>query len=407
MKLKFNIIILILLSLFLTSCGKSEKAEEPKEKTEERSEHESSEFAELTQEQMNAVGISLGQIEMKELTSVVKANGGLSVPNNNKASATSLYGGVIKTLNVQVGDFVRKGQVIATIANPEFIQLQEDYLTTGSRITFAEQEYRRQRELFDNDAGAKKNLQNADAELKTLRTKRASLQRQIQMMGISPGNVSNQNLRTGLAVTAPISGTISNILLQIGSYINVSSPVAEIVDNSSLHLDLQVFEKDLPSIKVGQKIHFTLTNNPVEEYDAEVYSIGTAFESQSKTIPIHCKVKGNKNGLIDGMNATAVISLDNKLMSAVPNTAITSADGKDYIFLVNDKKTEDHKDEKTQEKHNEKTVNFERIEVVKGTSEMGYTAITPVKSIPEGTKIATKGAFFINAKLTNSGEHEH
>lgn len=407
MKFKFNIIILILLSLFLTSCGKSEKAEESKERTEEHSEHESSDFAELTQEQMNAVGISLGQIEMKELTSVVKANGGLSVPNNNKASATSLYGGVIKTLNVQVGDFVKKGQVIATIANPEFIQLQEDYLTTGSRITFAEQEYRRQRELFDNDAGAKKNLQNADAELKTLRTKRASLQRQIQMMGISPGNVSNQNLRTGLAVTAPISGTISNILLQIGSYINVSSPVAEIVDNSSLHLDLQVFEKDLPSIKVGQKIHFTLTNNPVEEYDAEVYSIGTAFENQSKTIPIHCKVKGNKNGLIDGMNATAVISLDNKLMSAVPNTAITSADGKDYIFLVNDKKTEDHKDEKSQEKHNEKTVNFERIEVVKGTSEMGYTAITPVKSIPEGTKIATKGAFFINAKLTNSGEHEH
>ncbi|MFP3591643.1 efflux RND transporter periplasmic adaptor subunit [Chryseobacterium sp. SIMBA_038] len=407
MKFKFNIIILILLSLFLTSCGKSEKAEEPKQKTEEHSEHESSEFAELTQEQMTAVGISLGQIEMKELTSVVKANGGLSVPNNNKASATSLYGGVIKTLNVQVGDFVKKGQVIATIANPEFIQLQEDYLTTGSRITFAEQEYRRQRELFDNDAGAKKNLQNADAELKTLRTKRASLQRQIQMMGISPGNVSNQNLRTGLAVTAPISGTISNILLQIGSYIDVSSPVAEIVDNSSLHLDLQVFEKDLPSIKVGQKIHFTLTNNPVEEYDAEVYSIGTAFENQSKTIPIHCKVKGNKNGLIDGMNATAVISLDNKLMPAVPNTAITSADGKDYIFLVNDKKTEDHKDEKSQEKHNEKTVNFERIEVVKGTSEMGYTAITPVKSIPEGTKIATKGAFFINAKLTNSGEHEH
>lgn len=407
MKLKFNIIILILLSLFLVNCSKPEKAEETKEKTEEHSEQESSDFAELTQEQINAVGITLGQIEMKELTSVVKANGGLSVPNNNKASATSLYGGVIKTLNVQVGDFVKKGQVIATIANPEFIQLQEDYLITGSRITFAEQEYRRQRELFDNDAGAKKNLQNADAELKTLRTKRASLQRQIQMMGISPGNVSNQNLRSGLAVTAPISGTISNILLQIGSYINVSSPVAEIVDNSSLHLDLQVFEKDLPSIKVGQKIHFTLTNNPVEEYDAEVYSIGTAFENQSKTIPIHCKVKGNKNGLIDGMNATAVISLDNKLMSAVPNTAITSADGKDYIFLVSDKKAEDHKDEKSQEKDNEKTVNFERIEVVKGTSEMGYTAITTVKSIPENAKIATKGAFFINAKLTNSGEHEH
>lgn len=407
MKLKLNIIILILLSIFLASCNKSEKVQEANEKTEEHSENENSTTASLTEDQMNAVGISLGQIEMKELTATIKANGALSVPNNNKANATSLYGGVIKTLNVQVGDFVKKGQVIATIANPEFIQLQEEYLTAGSRITFAEQEYRRQRELFDNDAGAKKNLQNAEAELKTLRTKRASLQRQIQMMGINPGSVSNRNLKSGLVVTAPISGTISNILLQIGSYIDVSSPVAEIVDNSSLHLDLQVFEKDLPSIKVGQKIHFTLTNNPVEEYDAEVYSIGTAFENQSKTIPIHCKVKGNKNGLIDGMNTTAVVSLNNQLMPAVPNTAITSADGKDYIFIVIAPKEEEHTDGKTQEKHNEKTTNFERVEVVKGTSEMGYTAITPVKSIPEGAKIATKGAFFINAKLTNSGEHEH
>jgi multidrug efflux pump subunit AcrA (membrane-fusion protein) len=51
-----------------------------------------------------------------------------------------LYGGVIKTLNVQIGSYVKKGQVIATIANPQFIQLQEEYLSTGSKITFAEQE---------------------------------------------------------------------------------------------------------------------------------------------------------------------------------------------------------------------------------------------------------------------------
>lgn len=409
MKFKTNIIIVILLSLFLVSCGKKEngtETKENKEKTEDHEEHENSESASLTQEQMNAVGIVLGQIEMKELTATIKANGVLSVPENNKANATSLYGGVIKTLHVQVGDFVRKGQVIATIANPEFIQLQEDYLTTGSRITFAEQEYRRQRELFDNNAGAKKNLQNAEAELKTLRTRRASLQRQIQMMGINPGSVSNNNLRSGLVVTAPISGTISKVSLQIGSYVDVSTPVAEIVDNSSLHLDLQVFEKDLPLIKAGQKIHFTLTNNPVEEYDAEVYSIGSAFENQSKTIPVHCKVKGNKAGLIDGMNATGIVSLSNQLMPAVPNDAITNADGKDYIFLVVNEK--EHKENgQVHKKDEKKTVNFERVEVVKGISEMGYTAITPVKLIPEGAKIAVKGAFFINAKFTNSGDHEH
>jgi cobalt-zinc-cadmium efflux system membrane fusion protein len=82
-----------------------------------------------------------------------------------------------------------------------------------------------------------------------------------------------------------LSGTVSNVFAKIGSYVDVSSPVAEIVDNSSLHLDLNVFEKDLPYLKVGQTIHFTLTNNPANEYDAQVYSIGTAFENESKTIP--------------------------------------------------------------------------------------------------------------------------
>jgi RND family efflux transporter MFP subunit len=354
---------------------------------------------------MKSVGVALGTVEMKELTSTIKANGLLSVPNSNKATITSLYGGIIKTINIQVGSIVKKGQVIATIANPEYIQLQEDYLTTNSRITYAEQEYRRQRELFDNDAGAKKNLQSADAELKTLRTKRASLLKQLQMMGISPGKVNNGNMKSGLVIIAPISGTISSITAQIGSYVDISSPVATVIDNGSIHLDLQVFEKDLPKMRVGQIVHFKLTNNPETEYDARIYSIGSSFENESKTISMHCEVIGNKSGLIDGMNITGIVSLDKSTTPAVPTEAIVEADGKYYVFIQTDKKAEEEHEEKG--KSHPKTLNFEKIEVVKGTTDMGYTAITPVGSIPDNAKIVVKGAFFVNAKLVNSVEHEH
>ena len=325
-----------------------------------------------------------------------------------------MYGGIIKTLNVQIGDFVRRGQVIASISNPEYIQLQEQYLTVKSRIAFAEQEYRRQKELFDNDAGAKKNLQSSDAELKTLRTQRSSLQRQLQIMGINPANVNNGNLRSGLVITSPISGTISTISAQIGSYVDISSPVAEIIDNGSLHLDLQVFEKDLPKVKVGQIVHFKLTNNPETEYDAKIYSIGSSFENDSKTISVHCSVTGNKSGLIDGMNITGIVSLDKSTTPAVPNEAIVEADGKYFIFIKTDKKAEEHQEEGEDEHLNEKKIsnkeekmtNFEKIEVVKGSSDMGYTAITAVNEIPANAEIVVKGAFFVNAKLSNSGEHE-
>ena len=392
------------------------KKEEPKK--EEAHEEETPTIATLTEEQIKTVGIQLGTIEQKELTATIRANGLLKVPNNNKANATSLYGGVIKTLKVQIGDYVKKGQVIATNANPQFIQLQEEYLSTASRITFAEQELARQKELNQGNAGAGKNLQSATAELNSLRTRRASLQQQIQLMGINPSSVSNSNLRSALVVTSPLNGTVSNVFAKIGSYADVSSPVIEIVDNSSLHLDLQVFEKDLPQVKVGQTIHFTITNNPSTEYDATVFSIGSSFENDSKTIAVHCRVNGNKKGLIDGMNITGIVSLSNVTTPAVPNEAVVNADGKYYIFVQTDKKAEEHHEEgeeahehkegEEKEHSEEKTsMNFEKIEVLKGVSDMGYTAINFVNEIPANAKIVVKGAFFVNAKLSNTGGHEH
>lgn len=418
---KIHVVTTILASALLFAACTDKKKEQHNEQEETAGAKENNATPEpvivsLTQEQIKTAGIQMAVVEHKELTATIRANGMLKVPNNNKANATSLYGGVVKTLNVQIGDYVKKGQVIAAIANPQFIQFQEEYLTVGSKITFAEQELQRQQALNEGNAGAGKNLQTATSELNSLRTRKASLQQQIQLMGINPHTISNNNLKSALVVSSPLSGTVSNVFAKIGSYVDVSSPVIEIVDNSSLHLDLQVFEKDLPQVKVGQTIHFTLTNNPTTEYDATVFSIGSSFENDSKTIAVHCKVNGNKNGLIDGMNITGIVSLNNVTTPAVPNDAIVNADGRYYIFVVTDKKPDnheeeeedghDHKKEEGQKQHEEGT-NFEKIEVLKGVSDMGYTAITFVKEIPKGASIVVKGAFFVNAKLSNAGGHAH
>lgn len=416
MNISTNKTVFLLLVIFIAvGCGEKKNSSTdtlPAVKEEEEHQHdeEAPTIATLNEEQIKTIGLEYGSIEKKQLTATIKANGNLKVPNNNKANATSLYGGAVKSINVQVGSHVKRGQVIATIANPQFITLQEEYLTLGSKITYAEQEVQRQTELNAGSAGALKNLQSSSAELNTLRTRKASLKQQLQLMGINPAGISNNRLLSALSVTSPISGTVSNVFSNIGSYVDVSSPVAEIVDNSQLHLDLNVFEKDLPLLKVGQTIHFTLTNNPTVEYDAQVFSIGSAFESESKTVPVHCTVKGNKKGLIDGMNITGFVSINDVTAPAVPNDAIIEADGKTFIFIVTDKKPEHHHEE-GEDHHEQKetagSVNFEKIEVIRGVSNLGFTAISFVKDIPETAKIVTKGAFFINARLTNTEGHSH
>lgn len=406
-----KIIIILAASVMLFSCGsKSANTEETKEtKTEEHAEEGHSEgegnTVSLTEEQMKTAAIEMGTIELKNLTTSIRANGTLTVPNQNKALVTSVNSGVLKTLLIQPGSYVKKGQAIASIVNPDVARLQQELQTTNAQINLATIELRRQRELVEGNAAPLKNVQRVQTELATLQATRNALSKQLSAMGISAASVSKGNIITTITITAPISGTVSTVSAQIGSPVDQSTPIAEIVNNSQLHLDLFVYEKDLPKLHKDQVIHFTLTNNPGKEYDAKIYSIGTAFASESKTIPIHAMVFGDKEGLIEGMNITALISIGTSVVPAVPTDAIVSYQGQDYIFMKTDAKTEEHHEE-TEHKE-EAAATFERVQVVKGSSDVGYTEITPVKNLPPKTPIIAKGAFFVMAKMTNTGGHDH
>lgn len=415
MKKCFILTILFAGLATFVSCSSKGTAETATTEEGHTDEHANTNTAILTDEQIKSIGIELGVIEEKQLTASLKTNGVLQVPNQNKASVNSLYSGVIKSLLIQPGNYVRKGQTIATIANPDFIQAQSEYLSVNSKIVLAELEVKRQRDLNAGNAGALKNLQAAETELRTLRTLKSTLEQQIKLMGINPERLSNGKLISVLSISSPISGVVSNVIVKMGSYVDVSTPVAEIVDNSQLHLDLFVYEKDLPKLKNNQLIHFTLTNNPGKEYDAQIYSLGSSFEGESKAVTVHAKVQGDKTGLIDGMNITAVISLENQTLPAVPTEAIVNVAGQDYIFIVSEQNGEEEHtkdsvkhDVKAEAGHkDEKGITFERIPVAKGTTDVGYTEITLLKEIPKDAKIVVKGAYFVLAKMTNSGEHEH
>ena len=404
-------VLILSIIILLTSCG-NKQTETSQE--EEHHEEVTGNIVSLTEEQTKTAGIELGTIELKNLQTSIKANGMLSVPNENKAFITSVNSGVIRTLLIHPGRYVKKGQVVATIVNPNVAHLQQQLQTVNAQISLAEIEYKRQKELVAGDAAPLKNVQRVQTESATLRVSRNSIQKQLSAMGISASSVGKGNIITTLNITAPISGTVSNVIAQIGSNVDPSTPIAEVVNNSRLHLDLFVFEKDLPRLHANQTIHFTLTNNPGKEYDAQIYSIGTAFANETKTIPIHAVVKNDKTGLIEGMNVTAVISIGTNVVPAVPSEAIVNSQGQDYIFVLPKEAAEPQEEGEKKEGHEEKEehskgpeTNFERIQVVKGTSDVGYTEVKLLKELPPKAQIITKGAFFALAKMTNTEGHGH
>jgi hypothetical protein len=126
-------------------------------------------------------------------------------------------------------------------------------------------------------------------------------------------------------------------------------------------------------------------------------------------------VKGDKTGLVEGMNITALISIGTSVLPAVPTDAIVSFGGQDYIFIrTNEAVAEEHHEEETahagegkKDEHAAKAaINFERVQVIRGASDVGYTEVTVIKNVPPSTPVITKGAFFVLAKMTNTG-HQH
>ena len=398
--MKKYITLIFAVSVLLTGCKKESEVTETKNtpEVEKVDEHEDPNVAHFTEDQIKTVGIQMGSIESKELSNTIKVSGMLTVPNQNKAFVTPSYSGIVRSLYVQPGNYVSKGKVIATISNPDLIVMQQQLQQVNGQIRMAELEVTRAQQLYKGNAAPLKKFQQAQTDLATLRSQRSGLQKQLGSIGAAQGYSSS------LAVRAPISGTVSKVIAQIGSNVDMASPIAEIVSNAALHLDIYVYEKDLGKVQPGQTIHFTLTNSPGKEYDAKITSIGTAFEGESKTVPVHAQVVGDRAGLIDGMNVTAVISLDNQTAASVPTEAIVNDKGQDFIFIMQNKDDKEGDNKKTVE---EKEISFEKIPVAKGVTDLGYTQITPLKPMPPNAKIVTKNAFFILAKLNNKGEEGH
>lgn len=384
-----------------------------------------SEGIELTEEQMKAVGIEIGKIESKNLSSVIKASGQLEVPPQNKADVTSLIGGVIKKISVLEGNYVKKGQSVAMIENPEFIKLQQEYLAIKKGHTYTVQEFERQKELKENNAGTGKIYQQAESNLMAEKARLTGLETQMKQLGINPETIANGNIVTQLPIYAPIGGVVGHININVGAYVDVTKSLMDIIDNSNIHCDLLVFEKDLFKVKVGQEVNFVLTNQENRQISGRIYGINQSFESENKAIVVHAVIKdGAKHKLIPGMYVSALIKVGNESVTAVPVDAVVKSEGKEYIFIVDEEhqeheadndevkkevaeKKEQDSNKKDESKSDETKLAFKMLEVITGVSELGYIQITFADKAPENTRIVTKGAFYILSKTKGGEEEEH
>jgi cobalt-zinc-cadmium efflux system membrane fusion protein len=393
---KQSLLVLVTLGLMLLGgCGEK-KAEEPEMHDAEQSQTEVA----LTHDQYKTVGIETGAIENRNLNAVIKANGYTAIPPQNAANVSALMSGVVKDIFVLEGTFVDKGKILATIQNLEVVEIREAYSSAMANIEYLQLEFNRQKTLSDENVNPRKTFQEVKSKLAVEKAKAQAAKSKLEAL-----NVSAQGNSSIFPLVSPISGYVGKINISKGAFAETGIPLIEVADNSQMHLDLNVYEKDLGSIALDQEVDFVLTNQSNKVIKGKIFGINKSFSNESKTVAVHAKINPESaKGLISGMYVSANINVRNATLPALPKDAVVKNGDKYFVFVLD----ENHKgSEQHGEKGSHNEVHFKAMEVVPGTTDMGYTAVKFVETLPADAKMVTKGAFYLLSAMKGGSGHEH
>lgn len=344
----------------------------------------------LTADQIKAIGLLTGTMEKRGLSTSLKANGRLVLPPDKSAQVSVLAGGLVRGIAVREGQAVSKGQLLATVENMEFLQLQQDYLETGANLRALNADLKRQQDLHDDRINATKTLERAQADADVARTKQAGMAAKLRVFGIDPATLNPQDISSWYSVRSPIAGTLQHIAITLGQFAEPNKPLFTVVDNSGLHIDLNLFERDVARVHAGQKVVFGHAGEPVGQHTATIYAVNKAFERDQQAVLAHAKLDDNGEELMPGMYIEALIMTDSTQAWSLPADAVVSSGDEHYIFVETG------------------TGTYKQVAVRTGASELGYTEVLPLKPVDPAAQIVVKGAYYLLSELTKgTGEQDH
>lgn len=389
--------ILVAALTVITFVGFSFLSQSKAETSESENQEEEIDFQNipLSEKQVKAVDLKMGEAQEREMDAMLHVNGSLVLRAQDMGNVSSLMGGIVKNVYVKEGQMVSRGQVVATIENTDVVTLQREYYTAYKESEMARLELDRQKTLASAGAGIKKTLQMSEKNYKVALANLLGTGRQLQQMGISTKEVAKGKFTTVFPLRAPISGTVSDMQASLGSYADMQTPLMKIRNNHAVECDLNVFEKDIAKVKVGDQVLVSLTNQPGVNVSGRVYSMNQYLNKGTKSVAVHVKLDAKRGAkLFEGMYVSGQIATGRQLCMTLPDKAIVSADGKQYVFALN------------QQHSKGGTYSFSRHEVTTGVSNNGYTEVALCKHLKKGQKIVTDNAFYLASLTGDHGEED-
>lgn len=377
--LKKNFIWLI--PIFLVSATGCEPEEEENNATVASPVAADPDLVVLSREQFETSSMELGKMQDRSFEASLKITGVVDVPPESRAEVSSYYGGYVRNLTLLTGQEVKKGERLFSLESPEFIQMQQDFLEAKSQLAYLASDYERQKTLRDENIASQKNFTRAESEYLSTLAKFEGLKKKLEQLHIDPNEIGPQNMVARIAVPSPISGFVTAVKAQNGAFLSPTDVAVSITNTDHLHLDLNVFEKDVSQLEKGQPIRFRLPDSPGQLYEAEVFLIGKTIDVEKRMLNVHAHFKDESQGgrFFPGMYVEAEIYSSHGISKALPAEAVVEGSGRHFVLV------------KKAEKPDEMV--FEKKAVNIGASANGWTEILSAMDFEPDAVFLTKGAF--------------
>jgi RND family efflux transporter MFP subunit len=253
-----------------------------------------------------------------------------------QANIYSRVSGNIEKMYVDIGDYARKGQVLAnideTIYEQNVRQTQGLYKQAMATLENNKITYERNQQLYERGLLSKSDLDNSETAVKVAQAQ-------------SDASLANyKNAQTQLAyckITAPFSGYITKKLIDPGTYVTANSPTSNstifvLADIDNLKVLVNVLEKDLPLLSQIKKAQLTTDSYPDEVFTARVRAISESFDLNTRTMPIEIDIENRNQLLKPGMFAKIDLILEEKDSTlAIPSQCLMQDSEGKYVFGVN------------------------------------------------------------------------
>jgi len=349
---------------------------------------ESNQVVKLSTESLKQINLETEVVSLHPLSGFIVIPAKVVTNQDYEAQVGSLIQGRVRKVFVKIGDFVKAGQVLMTVEGFDIGSLKAGYMKAKAELDYSKANYERQKKLYDEKIGSQKVVAETQEEYQKALAEFKAEDNKIHSVGLTDDEVTNgkssdEHTSSTLPIKSPISGVVVERNVVIGQLVDPTINAFKVINNGSLWVDGQIYEKDLNKINHKTNAVFTTTTYQGEEFTGKVIYIGQTVDESSRTIMIRGEFSNKGNKLKPQMFGELRLPIgENAMAIIVPDEAVFKDGDQPYVFVKTGENTFEQRAVKTGISLNN------RIEIKEG--------------LKIGEIIASKGVFYLKSELKKS-----